>query len=287
MENKEIARMLFETADLMEIAGEDAFRIRSYRNAAQAIENLSERAEDILNDPNRKLTDIPSIGKGMAAHIEEICRKGKLTPREEMAARFPAVALEMLKIQGLGPKGVATLLSHFRVQSLDEVEDLARQGKLRDLPRMGEKLEQKIVKSIEAYKRSAGRFLIDVADGLAAELQTYMSHCRGVKKITPAGSLRRGCETIGDLDLLVTGGDPEQIASHFLKFPKITDVIASGANKVSVKLQEGIQVDVRMLEPESYGAALQYFTGSKAHNVALRDRAKQLCYKISEYSLFR
>src|SRR3990172_5490449 len=173
------------------------------------------------------------------------------------------------------------------MQSLAEVEELARQGKLRDLPRMGEKLEQKILKSIEAYQRSAGRFRIDVADGLATEIQEYLSQCRGVKKVTPAGSLRRGCETIGDLDLLVTGGVPEQIAEHFLKFSKITDVVARGANKVSVKLKEGIQVDVRMLEPESYGAALMYFTGSKAHNIVLRDRAKRLGLKLSEYGLFR
>ena len=287
MENKEIAAMLEETADLLEVAGGDPFRVRSYRNAVRAIENLSERLEDILGDPSRKLTDIPSIGKGMASHIEEMCRTGQLAARQELAAKYPAVTLELLKIQGLGPKGVATLLGHFKIQSLDEVEKLAREGKLRDLPRMGEKLEQKIVKSIEAYKRSAGRFLINVADGLAQELQGYLSQCHGVKKVTPAGSLRRGCETIGDLDLLVTGGDPEQVAEHFLKFPKITDVIASGANKVSVKLKEGIQVDVRMLDPESYGAALQYFTGSKAHNVALRDRAKRLGFKVNEYGVFR
>ena len=205
----------------------------------------------------------------------------------ELAENYPPVTLELLRIQGLGPKGVATLLSHFQIQSLEEAETLARQGKLRDLPRFGEKLEQKILKSIEAYKRSAGRFLINVADDLAEELQEYLMQCRGVQRVTPAGSLRRGCETIGDLDLLVTGGDAERVAEHFLKFPKITDVIAHGANKVSVKLKEGIQVDVRMLDDESYGAALQYFTGSKAHNVALRDRAKRMGYKLSEYGLFR
>ena len=168
MENKEIIRILSETADLMEIADEDSFRIRSYRNAIRAIENLSESAADILADPERKLTDIPAIGKGMSAHIEEICRTGKLSPHQDLCSRYPSAALELLKIQGLGPKGVALLLTHFRVKSLEEVEQLAREGKLRDLPRMGEKLEQKILKSIEAYKHSAGRFLIDVADGLAS-----------------------------------------------------------------------------------------------------------------------
>ena len=271
----------------MEVAGEDGFRIRSYRNAARAVDNLTERVEDILGDQNRKLTDIPSIGKTMASHIAEMCRTGKLGVREELAAKYPAVTLDLLNIQGLGPKGVATLLSHYKVSSLDEVEALARQGKLRELPRMGEKLEQKILKSIEAYRRRAGRFMINVADGLAGELRAYLSQVPGVERVTPAGSLRRGCETIGDLDLLVTGGHPEEIAAHFLKFPKIADVVAHGANKVSVKLKEGIQVDVRMLDPGSYGAALQYFTGSKAHNVALRDRAKRLGLKLSEYGLFR
>lgn len=287
MENKEIIQIFSETADLMEIAGQDAFRIRSYRNAIQAIENLTERLEDILSDAERKLTDIPSIGKGMAAHIGEICQSGQLSVHQELRSRYPPVALKLLQIQGLGPKGTALLFQHFRVRSLEDVEQLARKGKLRDLPRMGEKLEQKILKSIEAYKRSAGRYLIDVADGLAAELREYLAQSRGVKKVTSAGSLRRGCESIGDLDLLVTGGSRKQTADHLLKFPKVAEVIASGENKVSVKLKEGIQVDVRMLAPESYGAAMQYFTGSKAHNVALRDRAKRMGYKLSEYGLFR
>ncbi len=287
MENKEIARIFSETADLMEISGEDPFRIRSYRNATRAIENLSERIEDILSDPERKLTDIPSIGKGMAAHIEEISRTGELTLHRELASKYPAVALDLLNLQGLGPKGVGMLLTHFKVQSLEDVEKLCREGKLRELPRMGEKLEQKLLKSIESFKRSAGRHLINMASDLAEELKQYLSHCPDVKKVTPAGSLRRGAETIGDIDLLVTGGVPAEIAAHFLKFPKIAETIAKGENKVSVKLKEGIQVDLRMLEPESYGAALQYFTGSKAHSVALRDRAKRLGFKLSEYGLFR
>ena len=287
MENKEIVRIFAETADLMEIAGQDPFRIRSYRNAIRAIENLTELLEDILADPERKLTDIPSIGKGMAANISEISRSGELSIHQELLSRYPAVALELLKIQGLGPKATALLLNHFQIQSMEDVEQLAREGRLRDLPRMGEKLEQKILKSIETYKRSAGRFLINAADGLAAEVREYLSQSLGVKKVTSAGSLRRGCESIGDLDFLVTGGSRKHTADHFLKFPKVAEVVASGENKVSVKLKEGIQVDVRMLAPESYGAAMQYFTGSKAHNVALRDRAKRMGYKLSEYGLFR
>ena len=287
MENQEIARILSETADLMEIDGQDSFRVRSYRNAVSTIENVIDRLEEILNDPQRKLTDLPAIGKGMAAHIEEMCRTGELSLHQELRRRFSPAALEMLSIQGLGPKGVATLLSHFKIQSLDDLEQLAKQGQLRDLPRMGEKLEQKIIKSIEAHRRTAGRFLIDVADRLAQEVREYLSEAPGVKSVTPAGSLRRGCETIGDLDLLVTGGKPEKVSEHFLQFPKITDVLARGENKISVKLKEGIQVDVRMLDAASAGAALQYFTGSKAHNVVLRDRAKRMGYKLNEYGLFR
>jgi DNA polymerase (family 10) len=287
MDNKEIAALLDETADLMEVAGEDGFRVRSYRNAARAIDNLTERLEDVLCDPNRKLTEIPAIGKAMASHISEICGSGKLTVREELAAKYPPITLELLQIQGLGPKGVATLLSHFKISTLDELETLAREGKLRHLPRMGEKLEQKILKSVEAYKKRTGRYLINVADSLAEELKAYFARCAGVESVTPAGSLRRGCETIGDLDLLVTGGVPDEITEHLLKLSRIVDVVARGPNKVSVKLRDGIQVDVRMLERESYGAALQYFTGSKAHNVRLRDRAKRLGLKLSEYGLFR
>ncbi|HWP84244.1 MAG TPA: DNA polymerase/3'-5' exonuclease PolX [Terriglobia bacterium] len=287
MENQEIARILSETADLMEIDGQDAFRIRSYRNAAATLESATERVEEILNDPNRKLTDLPAIGKGMAAHIEEICRTGELTLHKQLKAKFSPVALEMLTIQGLGPKGVATLLSHFKIRSLEELEQMAREGKLRDLPRMGEKLEQKIIKSIEAHRRTAGRYLIDVADRQAEELRSYLLQCKGVKSVTAAGSLRRGCETIGDLDLLVAASHPEAVAEHFLRYPQIADVMARGENKISVKLKEGMQVDVRLLEPSSYGAAMQYFTGSKAHNVALRDRAKRMGYKLNEYGLFR
>jgi len=287
MENKEIARILSETADLMEVAGEDSFRIRSYRNAVRSIDNLTESLEDIVNDPKRKLTDIPAIGKGMAAHIEQLCREGKLTLHEELLAKYPPVTLQLLNLQGLGPKGVEMLLTHFRVESLDDVERLAKEGKLRELPRMGEKLEQKILKSIESYRRVSGRFHINVADELAEHMKGYLLQCPGVQKVTPAGSLRRGKETVGDIDLLVTGGHPQKISEYFLKYPKIAEVLASGGNKLSVKLREGIQVDLRMLEQEIYGSALQYFTGSKARSVALRDRAKRMGFKLSEYGLFR
>ncbi len=287
MDNHKIAQILTETADLMEIDGADGFRIRSYRNACQALETMTEQAADIAATEGRKLIDVPSIGKSIAAHIEEILRTGELSVHKELLKKLSPVALEMLKIQGLGPKGIATVLSHFKVPSLGELETLARQGKLRDLPRMGEKLEQKIIRSLESLQLTAGRRLIDVADHLAVELADYLKQVPDVKSVTAAGSLRRGCETVGDIDLLVSGGDAKDVATHFLKHPQIADVIAHGENKVSVHLKEGIQVDVRMLEESCHGAALQYFTGSKLHNVALRDRAKRMGYKLNEYGLFR
>jgi DNA polymerase (family X) len=287
MENRRIAQILSETADLMEIDGADAFRIRSYRNACQTLETTTERVIDIMKTEGRKLTELPSIGKGMAERITEIVRSGELEAHKTLLAKLSPIALEMLKVQGLGPKSIATVLSHFKIATLNELEGLARQGKLRDLPRMGEKLEQKIIKSIESLQQVVGLRLIDVADCLANEMAEYLKQVDGVKSVTAAGSLRRGCETVGDIDLLVAGGDCQAIAEHFLKYPAVHDVLAKGENKMSVRLTEGIQVDVRMLDEASYGAALQYFTGSKLHNVALRDRAKRLGYKLNEYGLFK
>ncbi|MCS6951342.1 MAG: DNA polymerase/3'-5' exonuclease PolX [Bryobacterales bacterium] len=289
MENREIARLIAETADLMEIAGEDPFRVRSYRNGASAIENLAERVEDIAKDPNRKLTDIPGIGKGLAAVIEEILARGSFERRDKLLEKYPPTALELLKIQGLGPKSIALIWEHYRVSTIDGLERLCQEQKLRVLPRMGAKLEEKILRSIAQYRQRAGRFLLNFADDVAGELIGYLrSGVSGLDRITPAGSLRRGKETVGDLDLLVTGPEAEQALERFVAHPKVSEVLARGPNKASVRYgPEGLQVDMRALAPESYGAALQYFTGSKEHNIALRTRCVRMGYKLSEYGLFR
>jgi DNA polymerase (family 10) len=201
--------------------------------------------------------------------------------------------LELLKIQGLGPKTIALLWSAFQVSDLAGVEKLAREGKLRELPRLSEKSEQKILKAIEDYRRISGRFLLDEADRTADKLTEHLKHIKGIEKITPAGSLRRGRETVGDLDMLITGpccvNDEQraELIEEILRFPGIVDVLAKGENKVSFKLRNGMQVDVRLLPPESYGAAMQYFTGSKNHNVSLRQRALKMGYTLNEYGLFR
>src|SRR2546425_989162 len=208
MENKEIARCLSETADLMEIAGEDSFRIRSYRNGASAIESHPERVAEIMKNPDRKVTEIPGIGKGLAAVISEILERGSCERRDYWLLKYPPAALEFLKIQGLGPKGIAVLYEHFQITTMDELETLCREQKLRKLPRMGAKLEEKVLRSIKQYRRSAGRFLLSFAEQTAREIAGYLSELGGVEKITAAGSLRRGRETVGDLDLLVTGPSP-------------------------------------------------------------------------------
>ncbi len=288
MENREFARLLAQTADLMEIAGEDPFRIRSYRNAATSIESWPERVEDILADPSRKVTDIPAVGKGIAEALVQLAARGSFDRRDQMLAKYPPTALELLKIQGLGPKSIALLFEHYRVSTIDDLERICREEKLRLLPRMGAKLEEKVLRSIAQYRQRTGRYLLSYAEAMAAELIEALGKTPGVDSIVPAGSLRRGRETVGDLDLLATGPNAVAVLGPFLKYPKVQEVLAGGENKASAKVgHEGLQVDVRALPPESIGAAMQYFTGSKDHNVAARTRAIKMGLKLSEYGLFR
>jgi DNA polymerase (family X) len=294
LDNKAIASVFYETADLMEVNGDDSFRIRSYRRAAEALEGHPQQVSELLDQP-KKLLAIAGIGKGMAANIQELSREGKLSSHQELLQKYRPSMLELLKIQGLGPKTIALLWSAFQVSDLAGVEKLAREGKLRELPRLSEKSEQKILKAIEDYRRISGRFLLDEADRTAEKLTEHLKRFvpRGIEKITPAGSLRRGRETVGDLDVLITGPccvDDQQrgeLIEEILRFPGIQQVLAKGDNKVSFKLRSGMQVDVRLLPAESYGAAMQYFTGSKNHNVTLRQRALKMGYTLNEYGLFR
>jgi DNA polymerase (family 10) len=287
MENKEIARLLHETADLMEVAAEDGFRIRSYRNAAAAIASYPERVADIVCNPERKVTEIAGIGKGLASVLAEICERGSFDRRDEMLKKYPASALELLKIQGLGPKTIALLYEHHGVRTVDDLERICREQKLRGMPRMGAKLEEKVLRAIEAYRKSAGRFLLSFAYRVADELSTEFYSLGGIERVEAAGSLRRGRETTGDLDLLVTGEGASKALDHLIRHPKTQEVLGRGENKASVSFGlDRMQVDVRALPHESFGAALQYFTGSKEHNVALRTIAVRQGLTLNEYGLF-
>jgi DNA polymerase (family 10) len=290
MDNKAIAGILYETADLLEIDGGDSFRIRSYRNAAEAIEAETQQISEIIGEP-KKVLAIQGIGKGMLVNMQELFKEGKLSVHADLLKKYRPSMLELLKIQGLGPKTIALIWNAFQVSDVEGVEKLAKEGKIRELPRMGEKQEQKLIKAIEDYRRVAGRYLLDAAERQAEKIIEHLSEYPGVEKITPAGSLRRGRDTVGDLDILVTGkaccddGTRQELIAHIIKLPGLMEIIASGENKISFRLRGGMQVDVRLLPPESFGAAMQYFTGSKAHNVALRQRALRMGYTLSEYSL--
>ena len=311
MDNPTMARLLAETADLLEIDGGDGFRIRSYRRAAEAAEQTTVDLTAAAADTAR-LLEIPGIGKGMAANLQAMAATGNLPLREELLAKYGAGLLELLKLPGMGPKTVALLWSAAQIASIDQLAEAIAAGRLAGLPRMGEKQIEKLRKGIDDYRRSAGRFRIDEAEDAARRIADYLlafpgpgvsgpesggaksggAGSGGIDRVTPAGSLRRGRETVGDLDLLVTGPAcaPEHTTAaveYVAAYPGIHDIIAKGENKVSFHLSSGLQVDVRLLPSASYGAALQYFTGSKAHNVALRQRALKLGYTLSEWALAR
>ncbi|HEV2279023.1 MAG TPA: DNA polymerase/3'-5' exonuclease PolX [Acidobacteriaceae bacterium] len=291
MDNRSIAQMLADTADLLEISAGDPFRIRSYRRAAEAVESSTVQLSAIADDP-KKLQEIPGIGKGMAANIRDIERTGTLPLREELLLKYRPTMLELLRLPGMGPKTVALLWDALQVSSVQELETAITAGRLAGLPRFGEKLIDKLRKGIEDYKQSSGRFLIDDAETAAEKIIAYLRELPGFTTILPAGSLRRGRDTVGDLDILATGPccAEDQVAAaveHAAAYPPAATMLARGQNKVSFRLRSGLQVDVRLLPEKSWGAALQYFTGSKMHNVSVRQRALKRGYTLSEYALAR
>lgn len=292
MENREVARILRETGQLLEIDGAMIGRYRSYERVAELLGDLHESVEQLARD-REKLMELPGIGDGMADHIEEILKTGDYSLRSKLLKKYPGTILLLLDLQSLGPKKVAFLWKAFKAGTVEDVEKLARDGKLRDLPGFGEKTEENILKAIEVYKKSAGRFCMDVAAEAAERLVAHIrAFGKPIEGVTLSGSLRRGKETIGDLDLLVTISagkyntkSVESVAQHILQFPEIDRKLAHGENKVSFLLKSGMQVDVRILQKDSFGAALLYFTGSKEHNVTLRGRANKMGYTLNEYAL--
>ena len=291
MDNATMAHLLEETADLLEISGADSFRIRSYRRAAEAAEQTTVDLMAAAGD-SLQLLAIPGIGKSMAANLQAIAQTGTLPLRDELLAKYGAGVLELLKLPGMGPKTVSLLWDAAQIGGIDQLAEAIGAGRLAGLPRMGEKQIEKLRKGIDDYRRSAGRYRIDVAEEAAERITAWLLSFPGIERVTPAGSLRRGRETAGDLDLLATGPacappDTAVAVEHVAAFAGIHDIIAKGENKVSFHLINGLQVDVRLLPSSSYGAALQYFTGSKAHNVSLRQRALKMGYTLSEWALAR
>ena len=283
MDNKAIARVFAEVADLLEIKGENAFKIRAYRSAA---ETVGAWADAVARFDDKQLRDLPGIGKDLAAKIRELAGTGQCRYHQNLLQEFPATILDLLRLQGVGPKTVALLYSALNIQTVDALAAAARDGRLRELKGMGAKKEALILKAVEERASDSGRHLLAGTASLSAELLGYLRGEAPAVEFIPVGSLRRGCETCGDVDILAIGGDPS-LMELFIAFPKVERVLGQGDTKSSVRIWGGYQADLRLVPSESRGAAMQYFTGSKAHNIVLRDRAIQHGFKLNEYGLYR
>ena len=286
MENREIADIFEEIADILDIQGENPFRIRSYRNAARAIGDMSESVAAMVRE-GKDIGAIPGIGKSIDEKIREIVATGKLKFLNELRASLPKGLTELLRIEGIGPKKVKLFYEKMKIDTVDKLEAAAKGGTLRQLEGMGDKSEENLLKAIARYRAGQGRFKLSVGLEYAESITRYLKKSKGVKAIEAAGSVRRRKETVGDLDILAICTPGSDIMDRFIKYDGIEQVIAKGTTKSSARLSCGLQVDVRMLPVESFGAALVYFTGSKEHNIAIRTRAVARKLKVSEYGVFR
>ena len=287
MENKDLARIFSEIADILEIKEDNSFRIRSFRRTAQILENLSFNAAPAAEEDVEKLGAVSGIGAGTIAKIQEIAQTGQCREHEELKAQIPRSLLTLLELPNLGPKKIALFWKSLNITSVDELEAAAVEEKLRQLPGLGEKSEQNILQAIENFRRSQGRFRLDDGMEVSQALIDHLKSAVTVRRVAASGSVRRRCETIGDVDILLTCQSPSEAMDAFVHYPGLRQVLARGDTKASVILSRGLQADLRVLDDNSFGAALQYFTGSKTHNVALRERARRMGYKINEYGLFR
>ncbi len=284
MKNSAIAAMFSDIADMLEIKGESPFRITAYRRAARALEGLTEDVEVVA--ARGELTEIPAVGKGIAEKITEFLATGTSAYYEELRAQLPAGVTTLMSVPEVGPKTALLLQQRLGITTIEELEQACRDGQVRTLPRMGAKTEQNILKGIAMFRRGKTRHPLGRIFSHALELLEVVRAVPGVKELSLAGSLRRMKETVGDIDVLVTSSHPEGVMDAFTSFPKVQQVLAKGPTKSSVILDGGIQADVRVVEPDAYGAALQYFTGSKEHNVKVRERAIRRGLKVNEYGVF-
>jgi DNA polymerase (family 10) len=283
LDNLAIARVLAEIGDLLEIKGENPFKIRAFRNASETVAHETQRVASL--SPAERL-ELPGIGRDLAGKIGELVDTGRIQYHQELLEQFPPTILDLLQLQGVGPKTVARLYGDLGVRTLDDLERAARDGRIRDMKGMGAKKEALILKALEEQRRFVGRRLTAEAHDTAAALVAALRGHAPDAEIAMVGSLRRGCETCGDLDILAAGAPPS-VMDAFTNYKLVERILAHGDTKSSVRIWGGFQADLRLVPRESLGAALQYFTGSKAHNIALRDRAIQRGFKLNEYGLYR
>jgi DNA polymerase (family 10) len=285
MRNQEVAAIFADMADMLAIQGENYHRILAYRRAAENVGTLGRPLEEIWQAG--EVEAIPGIGKVLAAKIDELMRTGHLSAYEKLQEQVPAGVVDMLRVPDVGPKRAALFWGELGITSVDALEQAARDGRLRALSGMGPKSEAKVLAGVEALKRRTGRTLMGVAWPLAARMLDALREVPGVVQVAPAGSLRRMRETVGDVDLLVASADPEPVMARFRELDDVAEVLLSGPTKTAIRTHDGLQVDLRVLDPARWGTALQYFTGSQAHNIRLRGLAIDQGFSLSEYSLKR
>ncbi|BCD60600.1 MULTISPECIES: DNA polymerase/3'-5' exonuclease PolX [unclassified Nitratiruptor] len=283
--NSEIAKIFSEYADLLEIKGENPFKVRAYRNAARTVENIGKSLEELVNE-GYDLTKLPGIGTDLSLYIKEIVKTGKFSKLEQIKEEIPPTLVEMLSIEGLGPKRIKTLYEKLHIQSMEDLRRAAESGEIEKLPGFGPTLVQKILKGVRLAKKAGHRFKWSEAKEYVDDLLEYL-HQIELTHLEVAGSFRRKKETVGDLDILATAKDFSKVIRHFVKYPKIKEVVSAGSTRSTVILNNDLQVDLRSVEDESYGSALHYFTGSKAHNIEVRKLAIELGLKVNEYGVFK
>lgn len=286
MDNPEIARTLEEVADILEIQGSNPFRIRAYRNAVRTVETVTVPLRRWVEE-GRALTDLPGIGKEMANHIREMVETGTLGFRDELLAEVPRSLIELMRLPGLGPKKARKVFDELKIGSVDELEAAAKEGRIAALPGFGAKSQEKILAGIADYRQQGSRFLLNEAERSVEPLLAYLRETPEIERLEVAGSYRRRKETIGDIDLLAIASQPVPVMERFRGYAQVDKVLMAGDTRSTVVLGSGLQVDLRVVPAECYGAALVYFTGSKEHNVKLRRRAVERGLRISEYGVFR
>jgi len=284
VDNSDVAQLLSEMADILELTGGNPFKVRAYRQAAQVIDTLPGPVTELWHQGT--LTELPAIGEGIARKIVELLETGRSGEHDKLAAKAPAGVVELLRLEGVGPKTVAGLWKGLGITSLDALEEACRDGRILELPRMGPARAKAIQEAIGRYRARAGRTLLHRALAHGETLAARLRRVPGVERVEMAGSVRRRRETVGDLDVLVAAERAEPVVRAFVNMPEVAAVVAEGPTRSAVRLRSGLHVDLRVLPPESLGAALHYFTGSKSHNIALRTRAVRLGVKVSEYGVF-